>query len=130
MGNIVLTTSSVPVAVAVPIENGNGTSLQTAFNGANQRAQVLEMYATNADVVDHVVDVSLVADGTPYLLGSANVPAGAGVAGAPTILLLTAIQGVGLQGVALDNYSNLAVNTEDVVTVAGNVIVVSLGQAF
>ena len=107
---------------------GTGRIAAAPFQGRQHRVDAV--YCTNTDVIAHNVRLWLNRGGVFGLLGSENVPAGAGTGGSPSIDLIATCLPASQTGLVLDNTCELDVSVEvavtltyevDVIVQAGNV---------
>jgi hypothetical protein len=105
-----------PISANGAINNGNGTSQVTAL-AVNQGPWRLDaLICTNTDTVSHNVLVYITVGASQTLVASAAVPAGAGLAGAPSVDVLALGLPSTQKGMSFSAPSTLAVQTDVTVT--------------
>lgn len=89
------------IASFAQILNGTGLGLQDIFPVATYAQQIDTLLCSNTDGIDHVVKLFAVAGSTQVLVGSGNVPAGAGSNNLPSTDLFAACFPVAVKSLLL-----------------------------
>lgn len=105
-----------PIAANGAINNGNGTSQVTALSVNQGPWRLDSLICTNTDTVAHNLLIYISIGISQTLLGSAIIPAGAGIAGAPGVDALALAMPSTQKGLAFNCPSTLAVATDVTVT--------------
>ncbi len=116
-----------PISGSMHFIAGSGVAETWMWDETPVPSRVDAMFATNTDVIDHVVDVWFSSTSFVLLLGSVNVPAGAGVAGAPTIDLVAHLPLSTQGGLVFGRLDSLKMAMEVAVTAAFSIDIVVLG---
>ena len=88
----------------------DGLGEVTVADARPQSVRVDSIYVSNDDAVDHVLTLLLSKGGAGLPIGSANIPAGTGVAGAPSVDFLAMALPSGATGLVFDGGCSLKVN--------------------
>jgi len=116
-----------PFYAQADIVNATGTTFINLNPGTQGPFRFDQIWATNTDGIDHVVDVWLSGASLTTLIGSVNIPAGQGLAGTPGIELLTTLNSTTpVSGLGDDN-TNVLINVEVTVTGANHVYLTCIG---
>lgn len=119
-----------PLFIPLNIDDGAATGLLTFAPITPGTFRLDSIWGTNSDAIDHVVEISATDGTSTVLLGSANIPAGAGYAAAPPIDLLAVILGLSQLGIAVGAGSQLFVNVEIAVVPTFVVTLLGVGGYF
>lgn len=105
----------------------DGTTAVQLLENLQVAVRVDQISAINTDAIDHHADVVLIAGGTPFVLGSVTIPAGAGVGGVPNVDLLTPSLHAPQAGIVIPYDMGLSVGMEEAVVFGALVAVTVLG---
>jgi hypothetical protein len=111
---------------SIALDNAVGTTHQQFDPPLSTDWRLDMLIATNTDAIDHVVDVYYKPSGAEILLTSQNVPAGAGLAGAPAVNLLAGLPAPYNAGLPLNPLDAITVANEVSATVSGAVNIVAM----
>jgi hypothetical protein len=79
------------------VVSATSTSMTTVYTGGTNGSKVFGMIAVSSDTIAHDVQIAISRSGTNYILGTVNVPIGAGNTGTvPSVNLFNNVQLVGL----------------------------------
>lgn len=107
--------------------NADGTALKDVASLTTSNYRIDAIFVTSTDTAARVIDLYWNNGGADSLLGSANVPAGAGTGGAATVDLVATILGTSPGQFVLPATHKLRASMESAVTAAKTVDVTALG---
>lgn len=109
----------------VRFTNADGTTLKSVMTQSGYPSRLDSLLVSNTDTIAHVIRFYWNWAGTDYLIGSINVPAGAGTAGVAAVEAMSLLFPSGSQGFTGTSGWNLRASMEVAVVATFNVDMVA-----
>jgi hypothetical protein len=116
-----------PLTAFLSFVNADGLTVKNLTQATSRSQRWDTILVANTDTIAHVVRVYAHKSTTMTLIGSVNVPAGAGTAGVAAVELIAALFPTGSQGAAIEQSDYLQMSVEVAVVVAFTVWVFAFG---
>jgi hypothetical protein len=114
-------------AQSASIAAAQTTTEVTLYVGAQADGRIDAVLCTNFDVIDHIVRLWTNVGGTHRVIGSTNVPAGSGTAGAKSVDALAGSLPSTVTGIVVPPNANLNISVEVTLTLANTLTALAIG---